>query len=240
MLIAGVLFPDCHHLGLHFSHPCHGSITRRRKLVKGGFDQQGQQDDGNTPVADDGLNLGEQPEQWLGNPPQPAVVDAQVRADRHAALDARPRRQLLEPALEVGELLDVLALLLPADGPRVAGHVGDGVLVAGQVAAVVEAVVQHPVETVHLVGEAPQGVGLVALGLADAAEVAERYHTNHQKRIVDPEAFDLVDKLATMYDEPFADSSAMPTYRVCGLARERVTVALSGDGTADPVSVSDA
>jgi asparagine synthase (glutamine-hydrolysing) len=49
-------------------------------------------------------------------------------------------------------------------------------------------------------------------------------------RAVDPEAFDLVDRLATIYDEPFGDSSAMPTLRVCAMARERVTVALSGDG----------
>lgn len=63
-----------------------------------------------------------------------------------------------------------------------------------------------------------------------ARQVAERYGTDHFVAQVDPDAFDLVDRLATMYDEPFADSSAMPTYRVCGLARQRVTVALSGDG----------
>ena len=63
-----------------------------------------------------------------------------------------------------------------------------------------------------------------------AAEVAKQYGTDHHVRQVDPQSFDLVDRLATLYDEPYADSSAMPTYRVCGLARERVTVALSGDG----------
>ena len=63
-----------------------------------------------------------------------------------------------------------------------------------------------------------------------AQEVANQYHTNHHTRIVDPNDFDLVDRLASMYDEPFADSSAMPTYRVCQLAREQVIVALSGDG----------
>jgi len=63
-----------------------------------------------------------------------------------------------------------------------------------------------------------------------ASGVAERYRTNHDVEHVDPDDFGLIDKLATVYDEPFADSSALPTYRVCGLARKRVTVALSGDG----------
>lgn len=63
-----------------------------------------------------------------------------------------------------------------------------------------------------------------------AQEVADRYHTNHQVEQVEQDDFDLIDKLALLYDEPFADSSAMPTYRVCELARKRVTVALSGDG----------
>jgi asparagine synthase (glutamine-hydrolysing) len=63
-----------------------------------------------------------------------------------------------------------------------------------------------------------------------AAKVAEQYHTNHFSRLVASDNFDLLDRLATFYDEPFADSSALPTYLVCALARERVTVALSGDG----------
>jgi asparagine synthase (glutamine-hydrolysing) len=63
-----------------------------------------------------------------------------------------------------------------------------------------------------------------------AREVAERYHTNHRSEMVKSEEFALLDELATIYDEPFADSSALPTYRVCQLARKHVTVALSGDG----------
>ena len=63
-----------------------------------------------------------------------------------------------------------------------------------------------------------------------AQKVADRYRTQHNVEQVDQDDFDLIDKLASLYDEPFADSSAMPTYRVCELARKRVTVALSGDG----------
>jgi asparagine synthase (glutamine-hydrolysing) len=63
-----------------------------------------------------------------------------------------------------------------------------------------------------------------------AGMVAERYGTRHHVRQVTEDDFDLIDRLSGFYDEPFADSSAMPTYRVCQLARERVTVALSGDG----------
>ncbi|TMM45262.1 XrtA/PEP-CTERM system amidotransferase [Colwellia ponticola] len=63
-----------------------------------------------------------------------------------------------------------------------------------------------------------------------AQTVANRYKTNHREEFVDQNDFDLVDKLASLYDEPYADSSAMPTYRVCELARKHVTVALSGDG----------
>ncbi|MGH8719900.1 MAG: XrtA/PEP-CTERM system amidotransferase [Burkholderiales bacterium] len=63
-----------------------------------------------------------------------------------------------------------------------------------------------------------------------AEEVAQRYATRHRVEQVDTDDFDLVDRLATLYDEPYADSSAIPTYRVCELARKTVTVALSGDG----------
>ena len=64
---------------------------------------------------------------------------------------------------------------------------------------------------------------------AYAQMVAERYHTNHFTRAAAADDFALIDRLATFYDEPFADSSALPTYLVCSLARERVTVTLSGD-----------
>ncbi|MEP6610064.1 MAG: asparagine synthase-related protein, partial [Burkholderiaceae bacterium] len=63
-----------------------------------------------------------------------------------------------------------------------------------------------------------------------ALQVAQRYRTRHFVDRVESDDFDLIDQLAHSYDEPYADSSAIPTYRVCQLARRHVTVALSGDG----------
>lgn len=63
-----------------------------------------------------------------------------------------------------------------------------------------------------------------------AGFVAERFATDHRFRTVAADDFALIDRLADAFDEPFADASALPTYRVCELARESVTVALSGDG----------
>lgn len=63
-----------------------------------------------------------------------------------------------------------------------------------------------------------------------AAQVAKRYATDHQLDMLQAEQFALIDQLPTLFDEPFADASALPTYRVCEAARKRVTVAISGDG----------
>jgi asparagine synthase (glutamine-hydrolysing) len=63
-----------------------------------------------------------------------------------------------------------------------------------------------------------------------AAIVAERFSTRHRSRVVAADDFALIDTLADAFDEPFADASAIGTYRVSELARETVKVALSGDG----------
>src|SRR5262249_56087735 len=77
----------------------------------------------------------------------------QVGPGRHAALHGRSLADLLEPPLEIFEFIDVLALRLPAARPRIADHVGDRVLVAGDIAALVQPVVEHPVEAVCLIRE---------------------------------------------------------------------------------------
>jgi asparagine synthase (glutamine-hydrolysing) len=89
-----------------------------------------------------------------------------------------------------------------------------------------------------MAGLTKQPVKTCAIGFADpkyneadyAQQVADRYHTDHHMHTVESDEISLVDELARLYDEPYADSSAMPTYRVCQLARKDVTVALSGDG----------
>jgi asparagine synthase (glutamine-hydrolysing) len=66
--------------------------------------------------------------------------------------------------------------------------------------------------------------------LDQARLVAERYGTDHHELVVRPDAAELMTDLAWFFDEPFADSSALPTYLVSKLASEHVKVALSGEG----------
>ncbi|WP_372739340.1 XrtA/PEP-CTERM system amidotransferase [Neptunomonas sp.] len=65
---------------------------------------------------------------------------------------------------------------------------------------------------------------------AYAKQVSAQYKTDHFEGVVDSDDFNLLNQLVDLYDEPYADSSAIPTYRVCELAKKQVTVALSGDG----------
>jgi asparagine synthase (glutamine-hydrolysing) len=92
------------------------------------------------------------------------------------------------------------------------------------------------VSSMAAVGREP--VKTCAIGFASAAwneleqarAVSQRYGTAHREFTVEGQALDVLDELFWHYDEPFADSSALPTYHVSRLARQAVTVALSGDG----------
>ena len=66
--------------------------------------------------------------------------------------------------------------------------------------------------------------------LSYAREVATRFGTCHREGMVNPDLSDLFEQLVTHFDQPFADVSLFPTYLVSQIAREHVTVALSGDG----------
>lgn len=63
-----------------------------------------------------------------------------------------------------------------------------------------------------------------------ARQIADQFKSEHHEEMVRPSALEILDKLVWHYDEPFADSSAIPTYYVSKIARQYVTVALGGDG----------
>jgi asparagine synthase (glutamine-hydrolysing) len=66
--------------------------------------------------------------------------------------------------------------------------------------------------------------------LSRARLVAERYGTDHHELVLRPDAVELLPKLVEAFDEPFGDSSALPTYLVSQLASEHVKTAMSGEG----------
>src|SRR4051794_5390221 len=63
-----------------------------------------------------------------------------------------------------------------------------------------------------------------------ARKVAQRFGTEHHESVVHPKAVELIERLVWHHDQPFGDSSAVPTFLLNQAAREHVTVALSGDG----------
>ena len=84
---------------------------------------------------------------------------------------------------------------------------------------------REPVETCSI------GFDVASVDESDhAREVAELFGTRHHEQVVGADEIAGMDRIAAIFDEPFADASALPTLRVCELARKHVTVALSGDG----------
>jgi len=125
---------------------------------------------------------------------------------------------------------ELIERLREAVGIRLIAEVPLGAFLSGgvdssSVVAMMAQVSQGPVNTCSI------AFGEAEYNEADyAAEVARRFGCRHSVGEVDPNDHSLLDRLPGLYDEPFADSSAMPTFRVCELARREVTVVLSGDG----------
>lgn len=82
----------------------------------------------------------------------------------------------------------------------------------------------HPVATFSV------GFGDLVNELPYARAVAQQYNTDHHELQMDIPLDEMLERMAQVYDEPFADSSNIPTYLMCGFARRSVKVALAGDG----------
>ncbi len=135
-----------------------------------------------------------------------------------------------DPAREAEYLHELDALLRESVRLRLISDVPLGAFLSGGIDSTT--VVAYMVET----SDAPvitTSVGFVEKAfdeLAHAKTVADHLGCEHHPVIANPDVCDLLPKLAWHFDEPFADASAVPTYYVSAAARERVTVALSGDG----------
>lgn len=142
--------------------------------------------------------------------------------DVHFAANAELSETEAAEAL-IERLREAVKLQLIADVPL--GAFLSGGVDSSAVVALMAGLMDEPVEACSI------SFGDPAFNESEyAKEVAHRYKARHRIQQVDPNDFSLIDRLAGLYDEPYADSSALPTYRVCELARQKVTVALSGDG----------
>lgn len=131
---------------------------------------------------------------------------------------------LADACVELRERLSE-SVKLRLQSERTLGAFLSGGVDSSAVVALMAGLLDEPVNTCSIGFDDPQ-----FNEAAFAQLVAERYRTRHRIEVVSSDDFDLIDTLAHLYDEPYADPSAIPTYRVCQLARRHVTVALSGDG----------
>ncbi|MCF8063143.1 MAG: asparagine synthase (glutamine-hydrolyzing), partial [Deltaproteobacteria bacterium] len=156
-----------------------------------------------------------------------AVVGAGGTAVRpYWDLSFHPRHRMSEESM----MEELLAILEEATRIRMISEVPLGSFLSGgvdpsAVVALMAGLSKEPIKTSSI------SFSVAAYNEIEyARQVAGRFHTDHHEFHVTPEAVPVIEKLAWHYDEPFADSSAVPTYYVSKTAREHVTVALSGDG----------
>ena len=157
---------------------------------------------------------------------QPSMESTNCRIERYWQLDYSPKQNLLlheakEMLLE--ELTEAVRLRMIADVPI--GALLSGGIDSGLIVALMSKLSSQPVKTFSI-GFAEQEFNETRY----ARMVADRYRTDHHELIVRPQALDILPKLVKHYGEPYADSSAVPSYYVSQLTREHVKVALNGDG----------
>jgi asparagine synthase (glutamine-hydrolysing) len=152
--------------------------------------------------------------------------NGQITVDRYWDFDPSIERPMghAEACERLRELLtDSVRLRMQSDVPL--GSFLSGGVDSSLITAIAQSLSERPVRTFS-----------IGFPVADfdetgyAAEVAAHLGTQHQRFEVMPSGVEVIDKLVWHYDEPFGDSSAVPTYYLSQLTRQEVTVALSGDG----------
>jgi asparagine synthase (glutamine-hydrolysing) len=154
------------------------------------------------------------------------VRHGHVSTTRYWALQYTPKNPGSEGAL----LEEFSHLLIESTRLRMISDVPLGVLLSGgldssAIAATMRKLTSGPLKTFSIGFEHPEYDELTY-----ARQVAKHLETDHHELIVRPQAIEMVPRLAWHYNEPFADSSAVPSFAVSELARQSVTVALNGDG----------
>lgn len=142
----------------------------------------------------------------------------------------QPQYQAQRTESEEALLEELSHLLEESTRLRMISDVPLGVLLSGgldssAVVAMMRRVSSGPIRTFSIGFEQPEYDELTY-----ARQVAQRFDAEHHELVVRPHAVNMVPRLAWHYNEPFADSSAIPSFAVCELARRSVTVALNGDG----------
>ncbi len=148
------------------------------------------------------------------------------KIERYWSLDYEPKLKLSEAEAIDGlreKLIEAVRLRMISDVPLGAFLSGgiDSSIVVGLMAQLSD----RPVKTFSIGFKDAQWDET-----AHAKRIAEKWGTEHHQFDVEPHALEVLPKLVRHYGEPFADSSAVPTYYLSQMTRSRVTVALNGDG----------
>ena len=160
------------------------------------------------------------PAHWL------EIRDGRIEIGRYWQLRYTPKRKLsmVDAVAELEALFaEAVCLRLVSDVPL--GAFLSGGVDSSAVVAFMAQAMDRPVKT-------------FSVGFADAQfderpfarEIAQLYGTDHTELVIDAQVTDMLPRIAAQYDEPFGDSSAVPSYAIAELTRQHVTVVLNGDG----------
>ncbi len=150
----------------------------------------------------------------------------EVKIERYWKLDYSKKLNLSEEEWKkriIGKLEESVRLRMISDVPL--GAFLSGGIDSSAIVALMSRLSDKPIKTFSI------GFKEAKFNeLPYARMIADRFKTDHTEFIVEPHAIELLPMLVRQYEEPYADSSALPTYYVSKLTREHVTVALNGDG----------